>query len=226
MSSTKRTPLSAREFPDYTRGEEIFNMVSHIVGAAIAIAILTLCVVRGAVNHDPWAVVSAAVYGGTMVIMFTVSAVYHGLYKNTGKQVMRIIDHCDIYFLIAGTYTPITLCAIRPVNAPLAWTVFGIEWGCAFLAVTLNAIDLKKYRVFSFICYLIMGWAIILCGKITIEGMTFPGFMWILAGGISFTIGAVLYLIGKKKRYAHSIFHIFVDIGCLLQFFGILFYCM
>ena len=226
MSRKKRTPLSEREFPDYTRGEEIFNMVTHIVGAAIAIAVLVLCVVMGATHHNPWAVVSAAIYGATMVIMFTVSAVYHGLKKNTGKQVMRVIDHCDIYFLIAGTYTPITLCAIRPINPAVAWVVFGIQWACVALAVTLNAIDLKKYEIFSFICYMIMGWCIVFCGKLTIQALTMPGFLWLLSGGISFTIGAVLYLMGKKKRYAHSIFHIFVDIGCLLQFFCILFYCM
>lgn len=222
----KRTPLSKRPFPDYTRGEEIFNMVTHIVGAAIAIAITVLCIIMGAKHHSAWAVVSASIYGGTMVIMFTVSAVYHGLHKNMGKQVMRVIDHCDIYFLIAGTYTPILLASLRPVHPGLAWTVFGIEWGCCFLAATLNAIDLDKYEKFSFGCYIVMGWALITCVKPVIEVMTWNGFWWILLGGVSFTVGAVLYLIGPKVRYFHSVFHIFVDFGCVLQFFGILFYVL
>lgn len=220
----KRTPLAEREFPVYTKGEEIFNMVTHIVGGAIAIAITVLCIIMAAVHHNAWAVVSSSIYGSTMIIMFTVSAVYHGLHENMGKQVMRIIDHCDIYFLIAGTYTPVLLAGLRPERPGLAWTIFGIEWGCCFLAATLNAIDLEKYEIPSFACYLVMGWAIIFCVKPVIAAISFGGFLWILLGGVSFTIGAVLYAIGPRVRYFHSIFHIFVDIGCLLQFFGILFY--
>ena len=222
----KRTPLKERFFPNYTRGEEIANMVTHIVGGAVAIAITVLCIIMAASHGNVWGVVSSSIYGGTMIVMFTVSSVYHGLHKNTGKQVMRIIDHCDIYFLIAGTYTPILLTAIRSDHPGLAWTIFGIEWGCALAAAAINAIDLQAYRIFSFLCYLIMGWAIIVCAKITISAMTFMGFLWILLGGVAFTIGAVLYLIGAKKHYIHSIFHVFVIAGCVLQFFGILFYVL
>ena len=124
----KRTPLKERSFPNYTRGEEIANMVTHIVGGAVAIAITVLCIIMAASHGNVWGVVSSSIYGGTMIVMFTVSSVYHGLHKNTGKQVMRIIDHCDIYFLIAGTYTPILLTAIRSDHPGLAWTIFGIEW--------------------------------------------------------------------------------------------------
>ena len=207
----KRTPLKERSFPNYTRGEEIANMVTHIVGGAVAIAITVLCIIMAASHGNVWGVVSSSIYGGTMIVMFTVSSVYHGLHKNTGKQVMRIIDHCDIYFLIAGTYTPILLTAIRSDHPGLAWTIFGIEWGCALAAAAINAI---------------VGWAIIVCAKITISAMTFMGFLWILLGGVAFTIGAVLYLIGAKKHYIHSIFHVFVIAGCVLQFFGILFYVL
>ena len=222
----KRTPLAEREFLDYTKGEEIFNMVTHIVGAAIAIAITVLCIVMGASHHNPWAVVSAAIYGSTMIIMFTVSSIYHGLHKNMGKQVMRVIDHCDIYFLIAGTYTPIVLTVLRPAYPVLAWTIFGIEWACCFFAATLKAIDVDRYNIFTFILYVTMGWAIIFAVKPVIEVMTWNGFLWILLGGLSFTSGAILYALGEKVRYFHSIFHIFVIGGCLLQFFGILFYVM
>ena len=226
MAGTKRIPLKERTLPDYTRGEEIFNMVTHIVGAALAAAILTLCVVAAAVKGNVWGVVGSAIYGGTMVLMFTISAVYHGLFPGTGKKVLRIIDHCDIYFLIAGTYTPILLSAVR-VNQPvLCWVIFGIEWGACITAAALNAIDLKKFAVPSFICYLTMGWCIVFVSGAAIEAMSLRGFLWILYGGIAFTVGAILYVIGKKKRYMHSIFHIFVVAGCVLQFFGILFYAL
>ena len=222
----KRTPLAEREFLDYTKGEEIFNMVTHIVGAAIAIAITVLCIVMGACHHNPWAVVTASIYGSAMIVMFTVSSIYHGLHKNMGKQVMRVVDHCDIYFLIAGTYPPIVLVALRPTYPVFAWVIFGIEWGCCFFAATLKAIDVDRYNIFTFILYVTMGWAIIFAVKPVIEVMTWNGFLWILLGGLSFTFGAVLYALGSKVRYFHSVFHIFVIFGCLLQFFGILFYVM
>lgn len=222
----KRTPLRERELPDYTRGEEIFNMVTHIVGAAIAIAITVLCIIMGAHHHNAWAVVSAAIYGGTMIIMFTVSSVYHGLHENMGKQVMRIVDHCDIYFLIAGTYTPILLAALRPEHPVMAWVIFGIEWGCCAFAATLKAIDLDRFDKQTFVLYITMGWAVIVCAKTVIEVISWRGFFWILMGGISFSLGAILYALGPKVRYFHSVFHIFVIVGCLLQFFGILFYVL
>lgn len=214
------------QLPDYTRGEEIFNTVTHIVGAAFAIAAIALLVVFAALHHDPWAVVSGAIYGATLLIMFTVSSIYHGLPIGNAKRVMRVIDHCDIYFLIAGTYTPILLSAIRPINPALAWSIFGVEWALTAIAVTLNAIDLKRFEKVSMVCYIGMGWCIVAVLKVTIEAMTFGGFLLLLFGGIAYTIGAVLYGIGKKVRYIHSVFHIFVLIGSVLQFLSILFYVM
>ena len=214
------------QLPDYTRGEEITNMITHIIGAAFAIAAIPLLIVTAAMHHNPWAVVSGAIYGATLLIMFTVSSVYHGLPVGNAKRVMRVIDHCDIYFLIAGTYTPILLAAIRPLNPALAWSIFGVEWALTAIAVTLNAIDLKRFEKVSMVCYIGMGWCVIAVLKLTIEAMTLPGFMLLLAGGIAYTVGAVLYGIGKKKRYFHSVFHVFVIIGSLLQFFVILFYVM
>ena len=161
----KRTKLSDRQLPDYSRGEEIMNMVTHIVGGAVGVVALTLCVIFAALHGNPWGVVTSAIYGSAMVTMFTISSVYHGLKPTLGKKVMQVIDHCTIYFLIAGTYTVILLSAIRPENPVLAWVLFGFEWGMVALATTLTAIDLKKYRVFSMICYIGMGWAIIFFAK-------------------------------------------------------------
>lgn len=212
--------------PDYTKGEEIANMVTHIIGGAFAIAAIPLLVIMGAIHQNPWAVVSGAIYGGTLLIMFTVSSIYHGLKPGKAKRVMRVIDHCDIYFLIAGTYTPILLVAIRPINPAVAWSIFGVEWALTAIAVTLNAIDLKRFEKISMVCYIGMGWCVIAMLRLAIQAMTLNGFLLLLFGGIAYTIGAVLYGIGKRVRYMHSVFHVFVLIGSILQFFAILFYVM
>ena len=220
----KRTKLSDRQLPNYTRGEEIMNMVTHIVGGAIGIVALTLCVIRAALHGNVYGVVTSAVYGTTMITMFTISSVYHGLKPNLGKKVMQVIDHCTIYFLIAGTYTVVVLSAIRPVYPVLGWCLFGFEWAMVVLATTFTAIDLKKYGVFSMICYIGMGWAVIPFWKQTLQVLTMPGFLLLLAGGIAYTVGSILYGLGKKRKWMHSIFHIFVILGALLQFFSVLLY--
>lgn len=220
----KRTKLSDRLLPPYSRGEEIMNMVTHIVGGALGIAALTLCVIRAAMNGNTYGVVASAIYGGCMIALYTLSSVYHGLRPGTGKKVLQILDHCTIYFLIAGTYTVVALSALRPAYPVLGWGIFAFQWALTALAVTLTAIDLKKYNVFSMICYIGMGWAVLPFMKETYNALTRPGFILLLAGGIAYTIGAVLYGIGSKKRWIHSVFHIFVVLGSLLQFLCILFY--
>ena len=138
----------------------------------------------------------------------------------------QVIDHCTIYFLIAGTYTPIVLAALRPRHPVYAWVIFGVVWACAAVAVTLTAIDLRRYRVFSMICYLAMGWCIILFIRPTLEVLPTNGIMLLIAGGVAYTVGAILYGLGKHHRYMHSIFHLFVLAGSILHFFMILFYVM
>lgn len=199
-------------------------MVTHILGGVMGVVALTLCVSRAALHGNTWGVVSSAIYGAMLIIMFTISSVYHGLAPNMGKKVMQVIDHCTIYFLIAGTYTVIVLSSFRPAHPGLAWGMFGFQWGCALAATVLTAIDLKKYAVFSMICYIGMGWAILPFARVTMDVMTVQGFLLLLAGGIAYTIGSVLYGLGRTKKWMHSIFHIFVDLGALLQFFAVCFY--
>jgi len=139
----KRTKLADRKLPDYTKGEEIFNMVSHIVGGSLGVAYLVLCVIFAALHRNAWGVVGSAVYGASVISLFTMSSVYHGVRPEGAKKVLQVIDHCTIYFMIAGTYTPYTLCTLRTVKPVAAWVVFGVVWGMAALAVTLTAIDLK-----------------------------------------------------------------------------------
>ena len=222
----KRTKLADRLLPDYTRGEEIMNMVTHIVGGAVGIVALTLCVIFAAIHGNVYGIVTSAIYGTTMISMFTISSVYHGLKPTLGKKVMQVIDHCTIYFLIAGTYTVIVLSAVRPVYPVLGWGLFAFEWAMTALATTLTAIDLKKYSVFSMICYIGMGWAVIIFWRQTLEVMTLPGFALLLSGGIAYTIGSILYGIGKRKKWIHSVFHIFVVLGATLQFLSVLLYAV
>ena len=220
----KRTKLSDRKLPNYTRGEEVVNMVTHIVGGGLGVAALILCVLKAAAGDHIIGVISSAVYGLTMVILYTVSSVYHGLLPGTGKKVMQVIDHCTIYFLIAGTYTLIALCALAPKYPILGIGILIAEWALAFTAGTLTAIDLKKYNALSIVCYICMGWGIILFTPQALDALSPPCFGLILAGGIVYTIGAILYGIGSKVHWIHSVFHIFVVIGSFLQFLAILLY--
>ena len=224
----KRTKLIDRRLPDYTHGEEIFNMVTHIVGGGMGVIICAMCVIKAFLSGDSYKIVGAFIYGFSMIILYTMSSVYHGLKHEMAKKVLQVIDHCSVFILISGTYTPIALSALREYSTALGWTVFGVVWGVSALGITLNAIDLKKYNVFSIICYLAQGWCIILTGGSAIKAIGTEGFMWLLAGGISYTIGAVLYGIAGKKtvRYMHSVFHIFVVLGSFLQFIAILIYIL
>ena len=223
----KREKLKDRALPSYTKAEEIMNMVSHIVGGALAIAALVLCVVMAAVNGNVWGVVSGAIYGGAMIVLYCMSSIYHGLRPSTPKKVMRIIDHCSIYLLIAGTYTPLTIGGAFRVNSPgVAWTLFGIVWGFAALGITLNSIDMKKFQVFSMICYIGMGWCVVFAIRPLLDAIPWPAFWLLIAGGLAYTVGSVLYGVGKRVRYMHSVFHLFVLAGSILQFFCILSYVM
>ncbi|HJJ78063.1 MAG TPA: hemolysin III family protein, partial [Methanocorpusculum sp.] len=169
---------------------------------------------------------SSCIYGSSLILLYTISSIYHGLPVSTGKKVFQILDHCTIYFLIAGSYMPVVLCAIREVSPVRAWILFGIIWGLVALATTLTAIDLKKYSKFSMGCYIGLGWSILLAVDIFITAVPVPGIILLLLGGIAYTVGAVIYGIGKKtgKRYVHSVFHLFVILGSVLQFFSILLY--
>lgn len=221
-----RTKLADRMLPNYSVGEEIMNTVTHIFGGLMAIAVLVLCVVSAALHGNIYGVVSSAVYGASMIALYCVSSIYHGMPKSMGKKVMQVVDHCTIYFLIAGTYTVMALSALRPVYPALGWSMFAFEWGMAITAAVLTAIDLRKYRTFSMICYVGLGWAILPFVRQTLDVLTKTGFLLLLSGGIAYTIGAVLYGIGSKKKWMHSVFHIFVVLGSLLQFFSVLLYAL
>ncbi|MBQ9837541.1 MAG: hemolysin III family protein [Oscillospiraceae bacterium] len=220
----QRTALAERTLPDYTRAEERFNMISHIVGGGMGIAATVLCVIAAALEGNVYGVVSGAIFGASMVALYTISSVYHGLHGGTGKKVMQILDHCTIYFLIAGTYTPFCLCTIREHNPALGWGTFGFVWALAVVGIVLNAIDLKRFQKVSMVLYLGMGWCIILTGKLIVELLGGAGFALLVGGGVAYTVGAVFYGLGHKKRYIHSVFHLFCLVGSALHILCILFY--
>ena len=219
----KRIKLADRHLPTYSKGEEVMNMVTHIVGGAFGIFVLILSLIKAS---SAAAALSCAVYGISMISLYSVSSVYHGLATHMSKKVMQVIDHCTIYFLIAGTYTPIAICAILPHNKAVGYGIFILEWALCALAITLTAIDLKKYNVFSMICYIGLGWAILPFLSMLWDILGKAGFCFLLGGGIAYTVGAVLYGVGKKLKWMHSVFHIFVVLGSVLQFICIYFYIL
>ena len=218
-----RTKLSDRRLPNYTRGEELFNTLTHALGVLLGILALILCCIKA---DDGFSMVASVIYGISMTAVFTISSVYHGMRPSYAKKVLQVIDQCTIYGLIAGSYTAIVLSALRPVYPALAWGLFGFEWALTALAVTLTAIDLKKYGVFSMICYIGMGWAVIPFWRQVLEVLTMPGFLLLLSGGIAYTVGSILYGLGKRRKWMHGIFHIFVDLGALLQFLAVWLYAL
>ena len=220
----KRTKLCDRTLPCYCKGEEIMNMVTHTVGGGWAVigsifCILAVCRLGGWEN-----ILGAAIYCVSMIGVYTMSSIYHGLRPGMAKKVMQVIDHCAIYFLIAGTYTPILITGFLPAYPMIGWGLLILQWTLTALAVTLTAIDLKRYKVFSMVCYIFMGWGIIFFLPQAMQVMTASGFYLLLAGGISYTIGAVLFGLGKKLQWMHAVFHIFVVLGSLFQYLAIVLY--
>lgn len=222
-----RTKLADRILPNYTKGEEISNMVSHIVGGVLGIVALVLCVVVAAIHNNVYGIVGGAIFGVSMILLYVMSSVYHGLSpKVKGKKVMQVLDHCTIYFLIAGSYTPFALCTLREYDATTGWVIFGVIWAMAIIGTIFTAIDLKKYMAFSMICYLVMGWCIIFKINILPQLLGLAGFLLLLIGGIVYTIGAILYGVGKKHKYMHFVFHICIFVGSLLHFLCIVLYVL
>lgn len=222
----ERTKLRDRQLPAYTKGEERFNMISHIVGGAIGVAALVLCIIVSALHGNGYGLAGSIVYGLSMIVLYTMSSVYHGLRDGTAKRVMQVLDHCTIYLLIAGTYTPIVLSAMRPIEPATSWVLLGVVWGLAVMAMALTAIDLKKYEKFSMICYLGMGWCIIFKIQLLIQAVGWGGFWLILLGGVCYTLGAVLYGMGRTRKYMHSVFHLFVVAGSVLHLLAILLFVL
>ena len=209
----------------YTIGEEIFNSITHGVGTLIAIAALVLLIVFAAVYGDGWCLASGIVYGITLVVLYTMSTLYHAITPKRAKKVFRIFDHCCIFLLIAGTYTPYSLVTLRQVDfhgISLGWLIFAIIWGLAIIGIVLAAIQ-KSIKWIEVPLYVIMGWMIIFSIRDLMANLEPAGFALLLAGGIVYTVGVVFFIL-HKFRYMHSVWHIFVLGGSVLQFLSVILY--
>ncbi len=209
--------------PKYSLSEELLNAISHGLGALFGIVGTVLCIVKAANTGDPWRIVSGSIFGVTVLLLYLMSCLYHALKVNMAKRVFRVIDHCTIFLLIAGTYTPFTLVTLR---GTIGWVLFGTVWGMAVLGITLNAVNLKKFSKISVACYLVMGWAIIAAFQPLAEALAPQGVSLLIWGGIAYTVGAILYGIGAKVKYFHSVFHFFCLAGTVLHFFAIYLYVL
>ncbi len=207
------------ELPDYLLGEELVSAISHGVGAALSIAALVVCVVKAS-RHGAFAVVSSCIYACMSMIAYLMSCIYHSLARNRAKKVFRVFDHCSIFLLIAGSYTPFTLVALR---GPVGWSMFGVVWGLAIIGIVFDAIDLERFSKPALFVYLLMGWCIVVAFPMLMKVVPMEGIWFLLAGGVVFTVGAIIYAIGNI-RYMHSIWHFFVLGGSILQFFAIYLY--
>ncbi len=202
----------------YTLGEEIFNSVSHGIGAALAVGGMVVLIVLSAAGSNSWGIISSCIYGFSLVLLYTMSTLYHAISNNKAKKFFRIMDHNTIYILIAGTYTPYTLVTLK---GTIGWILFGIVWGAAILGIVLNSIDLERFKKFSLICYVMMGWVIIFAVKPMISSLSSKALIFLLVGGIFYTVGIIFYVI-KKIKYFHSIWHLFTVAGSVFHYFSIL----
>ena len=210
--------------PTYSLAEELMNSISHGVGALFGIVALVLLIVKAAGTHDAWKIVAVSIYGFTTFLLYIMSCLYHALKVNKAKRVFRVFDHCTIFLLIAGTYTPYTLVGLRPTYPVHAWVIFSVIWALAVVGVVFNSINLKKYSKVSVIVYLLMGWMIILAIRPMRESIPAGAVSYLLYGGIAYSVGALLYAIGSKKKHFHFIFHLFCLAGTVLHFISIYMY--
>jgi len=199
---------------------ERFNSISHLIGAVAALAGLVVVVVIAAEQGDPWKIVSFSIYGATLLLLYTISTLYHSL-RGRAKQIFRKLDHLSIYLLIAGTYTPFTLVTLRGV---WGWSLFGVIWGLAIVGMALEALPQKGNRVLSVVVYVLMGWLVVVALKPLLAALPFAGFVWLLLGGIFYTGGIVFYLFDEKVRHFHGIWHLFVLAGSVSHYLTILLY--
>lgn len=231
------------ELPNYKLKHELWNSITHGLGAIFGIIALILMLLKvcgiypnNDVIYDKefiYKIIGVSIYGFGIISCMTISCLYHALAKNNGKRVFRVIDHDFVFVLVACTYTIFCLGSIREESmrnglVPYSgWIIFAIVWALIALGITMNSINIKKYAVLSMIIYICAGWTIIFASDILFTKLTLSGFLLLLGGGIAFSIGAILYGIGKKKSvWWHTVFHIFVLIGIILQFFSVYFFVL
>lgn len=213
-------PVASR---DQTLGEEIANAISHGLGFLLAVASLPILVFHAAQRGTAVNVAAASVFAGTMILLYLVSALYHAVPASRAKLWLNRLDHAAIYVFIAGSYTPFALGVLR---GGWGWTLFAIVWSAAALGVTIKLLDRLKHPVWSTALYVAMGWVALLAAGPLIERMAPTGLAWLVAGGLSYTLGAVVFLLDHRVRYAHFVWHLFVLGGSACHFFAALWHAV
>ena len=207
---------------NYSPIEEKINIISHAVGFILSIVALVLLLVYANLYGNVWHIVSVSIFGASLIILYAASTFYHSVKKPELRNRLNIIDHASIYVLIAGTYTPFTLVTLK---GAIGWVIFGITWGLALTGIVLKIFFTGRYDVISTIMYVLMGWVIVFAIKPLVHNLSLDGLLWLFAGGISYTIGAILYSIDRIK-FNHAIFHIFVLFGSFCHFMSVFFYVL
>lgn len=210
----------------YTLGEEISNSITHGIGSLLSIAALVIMVVVAAIHHNTIGVVTSAIFGASLIILYTMSTLYHAISNEKAKKVLKVFDHCTIYLLIAGSYTPFTLVALRSVDPTKAWVIFSIVWAIAVFGIVLYAFFKNKFKVLNIISYIVMGWVVVIAIPEIIQFFkmndAMAGFYLLLAGGLSYTLGVIFYALQTKNlRYFHTIWHLFVLGGSICHFLSV-----
>ncbi len=214
--------MSRKYVPKYSLGEELINSISHGIGAGLSVAALVLCVVKASTAGGK---VAAVLYGALMVMLYTISCIYHALSPRLrGKRVLRVIDHANVFLMVAGTYMPICLSLLG--GTVWGWLAFGIVWLVTIVAVVFSCIDVDKFQMVGVVCNLVLGWGVLLLLPVLCNMVPWIGLMLLIFGGVAYSLGAVLYVIGARVPYMHSVFHFFVLMGSILHFFFIYLYCL
>jgi len=208
-------------FNGQTLGEEIANAVSHGVGALLAIAGTSVLIVAACLYGDAMSIVSSSLYGFFTILLYLFSTIYHSLTNTKAKKVFQIFDHCSIFLMILGSYIPVSLCLIR---GAWGWTLFGITAALSVIGIVFNSIDVKKWHKLSMVLYVLMGWSLVFMFDHVLKLVPMKGILLLVSGGVFYTIGIIFFAIDTRVRYMHYIWHIFVLLGTITQYFFILFY--
>ena len=213
MAERKNKEIS---IPSYSLEEELFNAISHGLGALLSVAALVLMLIRA---RNALEVTTAAIFGTSMIFLYTISCVYHALSPGLrGKKVLRVLDHCSVFLLVFGTYIPASLLGVSGVRG---WLLFGLVAFFTALGIVFTALDLERYQLAAVICQLLSGWSILMGASNLRAALGLQGLIWMIAGGVMYTIGAILYGIGKNRKYYHSVFHVFCLLGTFCHFWAI-----
>lgn len=213
--------MSKIKIPKYSLSEELINSISHGLGGIFAIVALILMLIKSNTSLE---YVTISIFGTTMILLYIISCIYHALSpKLTGKKVLRVLDHCNVYLLVLGTYIPISLLG---VSGTLGWVLFGLVTTVTIVGIVLSSIAIDKFQIFEVICHLINGWSIIIAIKTLYLNISFMGVLFLILGGVMYSLGAILYGIGSKKKYMHSIFHFFCLTGTIFHFIAIYIYIL